>query len=84
MFNGLARSLAIRIGRNNGNDEGRDAALAMAKDAQKNDMILRSSGFVNGDASKNFASGFSKRGEKGVNQDCFIVWEVSIVTKKCS
>ncbi|XVF41826.1 hypothetical protein PTKIN_Ptkin01aG0311600 [Pterospermum kingtungense] len=47
----------------------------MAKDAKKNDLILRSSGFVNVDGSDNFASVFSKRGRKGVNQDCAIVWE---------
>ncbi|KAJ0080600.1 hypothetical protein Patl1_22328 [Pistacia atlantica] len=47
----------------------------MAKEAKKDDLILRSSGFVNVDGSNNFASVFSKRGQKGVNQDCAIVWE---------
>ncbi|GMI85021.1 E Growth-Regulating 2 [Hibiscus trionum] len=72
MLNGLARSLR---GKNSGNDDGRDAAEAMAKDAKRNDLILRSSGSVNVDGSNNFASVFSKRGQKGVNQDCAIVWE---------
>nr|GLL31820.1 probable protein phosphatase 2C 34 [Ipomoea trifida] len=49
----------------------------MAKMAKKSDLILRSSGAINVDGSRNFASVFSKRGEKGINQDCFIVWEVS-------
>ncbi|EEF49923.1 probable protein phosphatase 2C 34 [Ricinus communis] len=75
MFNGLARSLAIRKGKNNGNGDGREAAHAIIKEAKKNDLILRSSGSVNVDGSKNFASVFSKKGEKGINQDCFIVWE---------
>ncbi|OAY44000.1 probable protein phosphatase 2C 34 [Manihot esculenta] len=75
MFNGLARSFSIRKGKNTGNGDGREAAEAMAKEAKKNDLILRSSGFINLDGSKNFASVFSKRGEKGVNQDTFIVWE---------
>jgi hypothetical protein len=48
----------------------------MAKEAKKNDLILCSSGTVNVDGSNNFASVFSKRGQKGTNQDCCIVWEV--------
>ncbi|KAF8401418.1 hypothetical protein HHK36_012357 [Tetracentron sinense] len=74
LFNRLARSLSIKKG-TCGNDGGREAVDAMAKEAKKNDLILRSSGIVNADGSNNFASVFSKRGQKGVNQDCFIVWE---------
>ncbi|XP_050223613.1 probable protein phosphatase 2C 34 [Mercurialis annua] len=75
MFNGLARSFSsIRKGTSIGCD-GREAADEMVKEAKRNDLILRSSGFVSVDGSKNFASVFSKRGEKGTNQDCFIVWE---------
>ncbi|GAU49437.1 hypothetical protein TSUD_181840 [Trifolium subterraneum] len=47
----------------------------MAKEAKKNDLILCSSDTVNVDGSNNFASVFSKRGQKGTNQDCCIVWE---------
>ncbi|RVW97905.1 putative protein phosphatase 2C 73 [Vitis vinifera] len=54
---------------------GREAVEVMAKEAKKNDLILHSSGFVNVNGSNNFTSLYSKRGEKGVNQDCFIVWE---------
>ncbi|GFZ07185.1 protein phosphatase 2C family protein [Actinidia rufa] len=75
MFNGLARLFLIKKGRNCGNCGGREAVEAMAKEAKKNELILRSSGTVNVDGSNNFASVFSKRGEKGVNQDCFLVWE---------
>ncbi|OIS97589.1 PREDICTED: probable protein phosphatase 2C 34 [Nicotiana attenuata] len=78
MFNGLARSLSLKKGRENsgnGDYNGTEAAESMVKGAKKNDFILRSSGTVNVDGSKNFASVFSKRGEKGVNQDCVIVWE---------
>ncbi|GFZ16908.1 protein phosphatase 2C family protein [Actinidia rufa] len=75
MFNGLAKSFLIKKGRNSGNCDGREAVEALAKEAKKNELILRSSGTVNVDGSNNFASVFSKRGEKGVNQDCFIVWE---------
>ena len=76
MFNGLVKSLSLKKGRNSGNCSAREAVEAMARDAKKNGLILRSSGTVNVSGSNNFASLFSKRGEKGVNQDCFIVWEV--------
>ncbi|KAB1202159.1 putative protein phosphatase 2C 73 [Morella rubra] len=75
MFNGLTRSFSLKKGRKSGDCSGREAAEVMAKEAKKNDLILRSSGFVNSDASDNLASVFSKRGKKGVNQDCCIVWE---------
>lgn len=76
MFNGIARSLSVRKGKNCGTCDGQEAAEAMAKEAKKNDLMLCTSGVVSVDGSKNFASIFSKRGEKGVNQDCCIVWEV--------
>ncbi|BAT86095.1 protein phosphatase 2C 73 [Vigna angularis] len=75
MFNGLARSFSMKKGRKNEKCEGREAAEAMAKEAKKNDMMLCSSGIVHVYGSNNFASVFSKRGQKGVNQDCCIVWE---------
>ena len=74
MFNGLARSLSLKKGKNSEN--GGEAVEEMAKEAKRKDLILRSSGTVNADGSDNFASVFSKRGEKGMNQDCCIVWEV--------
>lgn len=76
IFNGLARSLSLKKGRNSEDRGGRDAAETMAKEAKKNDLILRTSGIVNANGSNNFTSTFSKRGNKGINQDCLIVWEV--------
>lgn len=76
MFNGLARSFSMKKGGKNGKCGGRETADAMAKEAKKNDMMLCSSGIVHVDGSNNFASVFSKRGQKGVNQDCCMVWEV--------
>lgn len=76
MFNGLARSFHVKRVKNSGNgDIGREAVEAMAKNAKKNALILRSSGVVNVDGSKNFASVCTKRGQKGINQDCCVVWE---------
>ncbi|KAM7280538.1 hypothetical protein ACFE04_007672 [Oxalis oulophora] len=77
MFHGLARSFSMnKATKNPGNIcDGREAADEMAKEAKKKELILRSSGFLNVDGTDNFASVFSKRGNKGVNQDCAIVWE---------
>ncbi|XVE65576.1 hypothetical protein DITRI_Ditri08aG0010900 [Diplodiscus trichospermus] len=72
---GLARTVTKK-GRNNSEmDLGREAAETMAKDAKKNELMLRSSGSVKSNKSNNFASFCSKRGQKGINQDCAIVWE---------
>lgn len=79
MFNGLARSFSMKKLKNSSNgDVGKEAAETMAKDAKKSDLILRSSGIVNVNGSENFASVFTRRGQKGVNQDCCMVWEVCI------
>ncbi|CAA7399881.1 unnamed protein product [Spirodela intermedia] len=56
-------------------DGGREAADSMARAARKNSTILRSSGSMEMEGSGSFVSAFSKRGEKGVNQDCSIVWK---------
>ncbi|KAF5953427.1 hypothetical protein HYC85_006283 [Camellia sinensis] len=56
-------------------DVGREAADALAKEARKNDLMLSSSGTVNGERSDNFVSVFSKGGKNGVNKDCLVVWE---------
>lgn len=76
MLDGLARSFFTKRVKHSGSgDIGRETADAMAKNAKKNDLILRSSGIVHLDGSKNFASICTKRGQKGINQDCCIVWE---------
>lgn len=73
MFSGLAKSL--KKVKSSGNCGGTGAVETMVKEAKKNDLILRSSGTLNVDGSNNFAAISSKRGNKGVNQDCCIVWE---------
>lgn len=77
MFNSLARSFSNKKAKNNnGKSYAKEAADEMAREAKKKAMILKSSGCVHADGSNNLASVFSRRGEKGVNQDCAIVWEV--------
>ncbi|RZS21340.1 hypothetical protein BHM03_00053964 [Ensete ventricosum] len=76
LFNGLAKSLYAGKRKVTGAEEGREAADELRDEAKKNDMILRSSGSIRSAGSKSLVSVFSQRGEKGVNQDCSIVWEV--------
>lgn len=76
VLEGLARSVSIKRGKNSTKDVGKETAASFAKDAKKNELMLSSSGIVKSDKSNNFASVSSKRGEKGINQDCLVVWEV--------
>ncbi|XP_071698714.1 probable protein phosphatase 2C 34 [Rutidosis leptorrhynchoides] len=76
MLEGLTRTFSTsKRGNCSTQCDAKEAAEAMAKDAKKNDMIIRSSGSVNLNRSNNCASLSSKKGAKGVNQDCCIVWE---------
>lgn len=76
ILDGLARSMSIKKGNNFHNDVGREAAETLAKEAKKNALMLRSSGKMKSEKSANLSSVCSKRGKKGMNQDCLIVWEV--------
>ncbi|KAH7513405.1 hypothetical protein FEM48_Zijuj12G0196500 [Ziziphus jujuba var. spinosa] len=75
ILDGLARSMSIKKGNNFHNDVGREAAETLAKEAKKNALMLRSSGKMKSEKSANLSSVCSKRGKKGMNQDCLIVWE---------
>ncbi|CAN6337906.1 unnamed protein product [Urochloa humidicola] len=68
LLQGLARSLSVgRERRTDGGAGGEGKAAAPA--------VLRSSGTLWGEGSETFAAVCSRRGEKGTNQDCSIVWE---------
>ena len=54
----------------------RTAKDTMVREARKNGAILRSSGSMDVEEQSRFVSAFSRTGEKGVNQDCSIVWKV--------
>ncbi|MED6112612.1 hypothetical protein PIB30_063175, partial [Stylosanthes scabra] len=77
LVNGLARTMASKKGKGCGNDDEdeKKALKALAKEARKNGLLLSSSGTVKSPKANNFASVFTKKGQKGVNQDCLIVWE---------
>lgn len=89
LLNGLAKSLYSSGGSSRGrkfqleDDGGKEAADTLLKDAKKNDLILKSTGYVGGDGGNGFISVFSQRGEKGVNQDCSLVWQVSTIYSSC-
>lgn len=76
IFNGLAKNMSMKNGKKSKADVGREAADVLAKNARKSDLLLSSSGSVDANGFDNFASVYSKRGQKGFNQDSFIVWEV--------
>lgn len=64
LLQGLARSLSVgRERKGDGAGEGNKPA------------VLRTSGTVWGEGSETLAAVCSRRGEKGTNQDCSIVWE---------
>ncbi|CAO2821574.1 unnamed protein product [Amaranthus hypochondriacus] len=73
IFEGLARSVSSKP-RNVKNDEGREAVELLAGEAKKNHLILRCPGVTSARSNGN-ASVFSRKGEKGINQDCLTVWE---------
>ncbi|GAV64171.1 PP2C domain-containing protein, partial [Cephalotus follicularis] len=75
LLDGLARSVSIKKGRKSGQGSGRETAESLAKEAKKNELLLSSSGIVKSKQSNNFVSVYSKRGQKGINQDCLVVWE---------
>lgn len=75
-FDGLGRTISIKKTKNCHNDVGKETADALAKEAKKNELVLSSSGIVKSDKSNNFSSVCSKRGQKGINQDCLVIWEV--------
>uniref|UniRef100_A0A0E0L1H6 protein-serine/threonine phosphatase n=2 Tax=Oryza punctata TaxID=4537 RepID=A0A0E0L1H6_ORYPU len=65
LLQGLARSLSVGKERKGSGDDGEAAATA----------VLRTSGTLWGEGSETFAAVCSRRGEKGINQDCAIVCE---------
>ncbi|KAI4367838.1 hypothetical protein MLD38_016462 [Melastoma candidum] len=76
LLNRFTRSLSVNKGKSLGDPcDGRDAVSEQVKEAKTNGMILCSSGTMNVEGNENFASVFSKRGQKGVNQDCCVVWK---------
>nr|XP_043628824.1 probable protein phosphatase 2C 34 [Erigeron canadensis] len=54
---------------------GREITEVLAKEARKNGLLLTSPGNVSAKWSGNYVSAYSKGGNKGINQDSFIVWE---------
>lgn len=75
IFNTLSKNISNRNGKKSRLGNGGEAAGVLAKEAKRNELLLTSSGAVNGRRGETFAAGYSKRGKKGLNQDCFILWE---------
>lgn len=75
-LDGLGRTISIEKTKNCHNDVAKETAEALTKEAKMNELVLSSSGIVKSDKSNNFSSVCSKRGQKGINQDCLVIWEV--------
>ncbi|PIN08409.1 Serine/threonine protein phosphatase [Handroanthus impetiginosus] len=75
IFNTLSKNISSRPGKKSRLGVGRKAATDLAKEAKRNELLLTSSGAINARNCKTFTAGYSKRGKKGINQDCFVVWE---------
>ncbi|XP_024192970.1 probable protein phosphatase 2C 34 [Rosa chinensis] len=74
-LDGLGRTISIKKTKNCHGDVAKETAEALTKEAKKNELVLSSSGIVDSDKSNNFSSVCSKRGQKGINQDCLVIWE---------
>lgn len=76
LFNTLSKNTSSRTVKKSRLGIGEVAANALVKEAKRNELLLTSSGAVNAKNNESFSVGYSKRGKKGLNQDCFIMWEV--------
>jgi hypothetical protein len=78
LVNVITRTISLKKDKSNGkyDDDARKVVEAMAKEARKNEMLISSSGIVKSNKSNNFSCLFTKKGQKGLNQDRLIVWEV--------
>uniref|UniRef100_A0A251SVG9 Putative PPM-type phosphatase domain, Protein phosphatase 2C family n=1 Tax=Helianthus annuus TaxID=4232 RepID=A0A251SVG9_HELAN len=74
-FSSLLSGFSPKNGKKRRINLGREATIALAKEARKNGLLLTSPGNVSAKWSDNYVSAYSKGGNKGINQDCFIVWE---------
>ena len=78
IFTYLARNLSIRSPRNGCLHAESDSLDSITKEAKSNGLIMTSHNLVDADRSSSFTSIYSKREQKGTNQDCFVVWEVRL------
>lgn len=76
IFTTLSKNISNRTAKKSRLSTGGEAAVVLAKEAKRNELLLTSCGSINGRKSETFASSHSKRGKKGLNQDSLIVWEV--------
>ncbi|KAI3804538.1 hypothetical protein L1987_26155 [Smallanthus sonchifolius] len=74
-LSGLTKNISPKSGKKRRINLGRETTEALAKEARKNGLLLTSPGNVYAKGSGNYMSAYSKGGNKGINQDCFIVWE---------
>ncbi|GAU46961.1 hypothetical protein TSUD_403110 [Trifolium subterraneum] len=82
LVNVITRTISLKKDKSYGKDnDARKVVEAMAKEARKNEMLISSSGIVKSSKSNNFSCVFTKKGQKGFNQDRLIVWEENLAEK---
>ncbi|KAI7743002.1 hypothetical protein M8C21_032667 [Ambrosia artemisiifolia] len=74
-LSGWTKNISPKKGKKRRINLGREATEALAKEARKDGLLLTSPGNVCAKGSSNYISAYSKGGNKGTNQDCYIVWE---------
>ncbi|KAK4425909.1 putative protein phosphatase 2C 73 [Sesamum alatum] len=75
LFNTLSKNIRSAPGKKSRVGVGREAAVHLAKEAKRHELVLTASGVAKARHQKNFAAAYSKQGKKGLNQDRFIVWQ---------
>ncbi|KAL0388837.1 UNVERIFIED_CONTAM: hypothetical protein Sradi_2765500 [Sesamum radiatum] len=74
LFNTFSKNITSGPGKKSRHGVGREAAIHLAKEAKRHELLLTASGVATARNQKNFAA-YSKQGKKGLNQDRFIVWQ---------
>ncbi|XP_009369998.1 probable protein phosphatase 2C 34 [Pyrus x bretschneideri] len=75
LLEGWGRTKSGKKTKNCPSDVARKTAKAWEKEAKKNERVSSSSGVVMSERSNTLSSVCSKRGRKGINQDCLTIWK---------
>lgn len=74
VIEGMVRNMSIK--KKSNEDGEKEAAREMAKEAKRNKSMICLSGSVKTSKFDDMAYVCTKRGNKGINQDSLVVWEV--------
>ncbi|KAJ8766849.1 hypothetical protein K2173_009150 [Erythroxylum novogranatense] len=69
LLEGLAKTVSVKKERNSQRNAEKET-----KESKKKELMVKSSGVARSNKYNNFASVYTKRGQKGINQDRLVVW----------